>query len=73
MADYKALMVFQKTDGKNARITVSNADSTIDADRMNTAMDTILSENIFAPGEMDLVAKVEGKLITTETADFEMN
>ncbi len=72
MAELKALMVFKRADGKNASITVSNADPSIDAAQMNGAMDSILTQNIFAPDQMDLLSKVEGKLITTDVQDFTM-
>ena len=72
MAELKAMMVFKRADGKNASITVANADATIDTAQINGAMDTIVTQNIFAPEQMDLVAKVEGKLITTDTQEFIM-
>lgn len=72
MADIKAAMVFQRTDGKNATISVSDADPAVTAAELNTAMDTILARNVFAPDNMGLVKKVSGKLISTTTQDFEM-
>ncbi|MBC3899295.1 DUF2922 family protein [Acetobacterium malicum] len=65
-------MVFQRTDGKNATISVSDADPAVTAAELNTAMDTILARNVFAPDNMGLVKKVSGKLISTTTQDFEM-
>ena len=72
MAELKAMMIFKRSDGKNATITVNHADANLDAAQINGAMDTILEQNIFSPDQMDLVSKVEGKLITTETTDFVM-
>ncbi|WP_026393496.1 DUF2922 domain-containing protein [Acetobacterium malicum] len=72
MAEIKAAMVFQRTDGKNATISVSDADPAVTAAELNTAMDTILARNVFAPDNMGLVKKVSGKLISTTTQDFEM-
>ena len=72
MAEIKAAMVFQRTDGKNATISVSDADPAVTATELNTAMDTILARNVFAPDNMGLVKKVSGKLISTTTQDFEM-
>jgi len=72
MAEIKAAMVFQRTDGKNATISVSDADPAVTAAELNAAMDTILARNVFAPDNMGLVKKVSGKLISTTTQDFEM-
>lgn len=73
MAELKALMVFKRSDGKNSSITVNHADASIDALSINAAMDSILAQNIFAPENNDLIAKLEGKLITTDTQVFEMS
>ena len=72
MADIKATMVFARADGKNATISVADADPAVTQAEINTAMDLILTRNIFAPDNLDLVSKVSGKLITTTTQDFEM-
>jgi len=72
MAELKATMVFQRADGKNATISVSDADPAVTAAEINAAMDTILTRNVFAPDNLALVQKVSGKLISTTTQDFEM-
>jgi hypothetical protein len=72
MAEIKARMVFTRADGKNATITVSDADPAVTETQMNAAMDSILTRNVFAPDNSDLVKKVSGKLISTTTNDFEM-
>lgn len=72
MADIKATMVFQRADGKNASISVSDADPAVTQAELNTAMDVILAKNVFAPDNIGLVKKVSGKLISTTTQDFEM-
>ncbi len=72
MAELKAMMVFKRADGRNTTITVPHADAAIDGPLINGAMDTILTQNIFAPEQMDLVSKVEGKLVTTDIQEFTM-
>ncbi|MEO1815055.1 MAG: DUF2922 domain-containing protein [Acetobacterium sp.] len=72
MAEIKAAMVFQRADGKNATISVSDADPAVTQAELNTAMDNILARNVFAPDNVELVKKVSGKLISTTTQDFEM-
>lgn len=72
MAELKATMVFQRADGKNATISVSDADPAVTEAEINAAMDTILTRNVFAPDNLALVQKVSGKLISTTTQDFEM-
>lgn len=72
MAEIKATMVFQRADGKNATISVSDADPAVTQTELNTAMDVILAKNVFAPDNIGLVKKVSGKLISTTTQDFEM-
>jgi len=72
MAELKATMVFQRADGKNATISVSDADPAVTTAEINAAMDTILTRNVFAPDNLALVQKVSGKLISTTTQDFEM-
>jgi|LGVF01.2.fsa_nt_gb hypothetical protein len=73
MPDIKARMVFQKSDGKNFTLSVSNADPVIDDAAINAAMNAILAKNVFAPDALDLVAKVSGELITTTTNEFIMS
>nr|WP_320026813.1 DUF2922 domain-containing protein [uncultured Acetobacterium sp.] len=72
MADIKATMVFQRADGKNSSISVSDADPAVTQAELNTAMDLILAKNVFAPDNIALVKKVSGKLVSTTTSDFEM-
>lgn len=72
MADIKATMVFARADGKNATISVADADPAVTQAEINAAMDLILTRNVFAPDNLDLVSKVSGKLITTTTQDFVM-
>ncbi|MDZ5725247.1 DUF2922 domain-containing protein [Acetobacterium carbinolicum] len=72
MAEIKATMVFARADGKNATISVPDADPAVTETQMNATMDAILTRNVFAPDHSELVKKVSGKLISTTTNDFEM-
>ncbi|MFV0358088.1 MAG: DUF2922 domain-containing protein [Bacteroides thetaiotaomicron] len=73
MAELKAKLVFTRADGNNTTMTIADADPTLNAPRINAAMDTILSKNVFAPAASDLVSKVSGTLISTETTEFTMS
>ena len=72
MAELKATLVFARADGKNATISVADADPAVTPAEINAAMDLILARNVFVPDNIALVKKVSGKLISTTTQDFEM-
>lgn len=72
MAEIKATMVFGRADGKNTTLSVADADPAVTAALLNTAMNTVLAKNVFAPDNVSLVKKISGKLISTTTEDFVM-
>jgi hypothetical protein len=73
MAELKAKLVFARADGSNTTMNIADVDPTLDAAGINGVMDTILAKNIFAPNASDLVAKVSGSVISTETTEFTMS
>lgn len=70
MASYKIVMNFKNSADKN--ITMSFADARPDVTQAEAvaAMDVILSSNVFNPGRMNLVSKVDCKLVETTESDF---
>jgi len=63
-------MDFATELSKTHRMRVYNAKSDLTSSQINTAMDSIISENIFNTSGGELVSKLEARLITKETEEF---
>ena len=61
---------FMKDDGKSARLTVPNADETMEAVEVKSAMDAVIATGVFAPGGANLAESVSARIVTTETVDY---
>lgn len=70
MASYKIVMNFKNSGDKNTTMTISDARPNVTQAEAVAAMDVILSSNIFRPGGLTLVSKVDCKLVETTESDF---
>ena len=57
---------------KTHKIRVYNAKPALTASEISTAMDSIITENIFNTSGGELTSKAGARLITKETSDFEL-
>lgn len=65
-------MDFMTELSKLHRIRVYNAKAALTAGEISTAMDSIITENIFNTTGGELTSKAAARLVTKETADFEL-
>nr|WP_225624201.1 DUF2922 domain-containing protein [Thermoanaerobacterium thermosaccharolyticum] len=63
-------MNFKNKLGSNFRINVDNALETLTDDQVKTAMETIISKNIFDTSGGELVEAVSASLVSTTEKEF---
>ncbi len=61
---------FVKSDGKTARITVPNADDTLESADVKAAMDAVIAADVFAPGGAELATADNARLVSTQTVAY---
>lgn len=70
MASYKIVMNFKNSADKNTIMSITDARPNVTQAEAVAAMDTILAADIFRPGGIPLVSKVDCKLVETTESDF---
>ena len=68
----KLVMTFKSSDDKKISLSVDNPREDITENEIKSAMDLIVSKNIFAPNGSDIVAVVEAKIIVTDTTEYDL-
>jgi hypothetical protein len=63
-------MVFRTSGGRRATISVLDPLDTLDAETVETAMNTIISKNIFDSNSGELVAAAQARITTRETVSL---
>lgn len=72
MASLRLEMTFKNQEGRTSKISVDDARSDLTETEVNTAMDGILTSNIFTSPGGNLVGKEKAELITTDITEFPM-
>lgn len=73
METKKKLMMTFKTDGdKKVSITVDNPREDLTEAEVKTAMELILSKNIFEVSGYSFIALVDAKIVETGTTEFDL-
>lgn len=70
MAEFKLAMVFKNAVDKNVSMTIPDVKPTVTQAEAVALMDTILTAGIFTPNNLELVSKVDCKMVETTTSDF---
>ncbi|MDD3307326.1 MAG: DUF2922 domain-containing protein [Acetobacterium sp.] len=70
MAEFKLAMVFKNAVDKNVSMTIPDVKPTVTQAEAVALMDTILTTGIFTPNHIELVSKVDCKMVETTTSDF---
>ncbi|MGL4911257.1 MAG: DUF2922 domain-containing protein [Romboutsia sp.] len=70
--EVKLLMTFATQLGKKVSLSVSDPREDLTEAEIKTAMDLILSKNIFAPNGDDLKTVVEAKVVQTATTEYDL-
>ena len=68
----RLVMTFKSSDDKKVSLSVDNPRENITENEIKSAMDLIVSKNIFAPNGSDMVAVVEAKVIVTDTTEYDL-
>ena len=68
----KLVMTFKSSDDNKISLSVDNPREDITENEIKSAMDLIVSKNIFAPNGSDIVAVVEAKVIVTDTTEYDL-
>lgn len=68
----RLLMTFKTAGDKKVSIGVDSPKDDLDENDIKVAMETILSNNIFAPGGESLVSLIEAKVVVTDTTEFDL-
>ena len=65
-------MTFKTDYDRNVSISVDNPKSNLQESAIKTAMQTIVTQNVFAPAGEQLVSLVEAKIVVTNTDEYEI-
>lgn len=68
----KLVMTFKTDCDRNVSISVDNPKSNLQESAIKTAMQTIVTQNVFAPNGEQLVSLVEAKIVVTNTDEYEI-
>ena len=67
----KLVLTFKSSDDKKVSLSVDNPREDITENEIKSAMDLVVSKNIFAPNGSDIVDVVEAKVIVTDTTEYD--
>lgn len=62
---------FVKTDGASARISLPNPDTSLEAEAVQNAMESMIATDVFAPGGVALAAAQSARIVTTEITELD--
>lgn len=68
----KLVMTFKTNDDKKVSLSVDNPREDITENEIKSAMELIVSKNVFAPNGSDIVAVVEAKIVVTDTTEYDL-
>jgi len=68
----KLLMTFKTTDDKKISLSIDDPREDITEDEIKTAMDLVVSKNIFAPGGSYIESIVDAKVVVTDTTPYDL-
>ena len=68
----KLLMTFKTTDDKKISLSVDNPREDVLESEIKSAMDLVVSKNIFAPGGADIAEAISAKVVVTDTTPYDL-
>ena len=68
----KLMMTFKTRADKNISLSIDNPRDDINETEIKTAMDLVVSKNIFAPNGEDIVEAVKAKVVITDTTPYDL-
>ena len=68
----RLVMGFKTDDGSSTSLSIDDPKEDLTEEQIKTAMDLVISKNIFAPNGLDIVEAVDAQIIVTDTTDFDL-
>ena len=68
----RLVMTFKTTDDKSVSLSIDDPREDITETEIKTAMDLVVSKNIFAPGGSDIKESVSAKIVVTDTTAYDL-
>ena len=72
MEEKKIVMYFKKTNGKNMSITIEDPKDDVTEEQIKTAMDLVVSKDIFVKGDYGIESAVKAQVVTTNTTVYDL-
>ena len=68
----RLVMTFKTYDDKKISLSVDDPREDVSEAEIKSAMDLVVSKNIFAPGGCDIVEAIEAKVVVTDTTSYDL-
>ena len=68
----KLIMTFKTTDDKKISLSIDDPREDLTESEIKSAMDLVVSKNIFAPGGADIVEAISAKVVVTDTTPYDL-
>ena len=68
----RLVMTFKTDDAKKISLSVDDPREDVSEAEIKSAMDLVVSKNIFAPGGCDIVEAIEAKVVVTDTTSYDL-
>ena len=68
----RLIMTFKTTDDKTVSLSIDDPREDLTESEIKTAMDLVVSKNIFAPGGADIANAVSAKVVVTDTTPYDL-
>ena len=68
----RLVMTFKTGDDKKISLSVDDPREDVSEAEIKSAMDLVVSKNIFAPGGADIVEAIEAKVVVTDTTSYDL-
>ena len=68
----KLIMTFKTTDDKKISLSVDDPREDVLESEIKSAMNLVVSKNIFAPGGSDIAEAISAKVVVTDTTPYDL-
>jgi len=68
----KLIMTFKTTDDKKISLSIDDPREDVLESEIKSAMDLVVSKNIFAPGGSDIAEAISAKVVVTDTTPYDL-
>ena len=68
----KLVMIFKNSAGKKVSISIDDPKDDLTEAQIKTAMELIVTKNVFKKNDYALVEAVEAQIVTTDTTEYDL-